>query len=323
MTLRSKTISNRLRGVIQERIDAVLDFCTSSLVSHHQVHRLRVAILRMRPALQVADKLLGTDFNLLLGRDLRWLHKKLGALRDWDVLMDGEQDLIKEPHETKLQIERVKELRKTTKALGSPRIIQLQKELTSLRALLRTASSIKAREQSPAKAYEHTLQNFINASLDSRFEKLQKSLRKQSLMTTKRLHCIRKKIKKLRYTLELFEIVFPDGIAAEDLEILKSAQNALGRDHDMVSKAQLIRSEKISQSLLNDAGLKSPQQHVKHLQGRRLRKINAHLSELQRIKSFWNYKSAFANPNKVGRHIGPTLCALRPVMVDATVLAHS
>ena len=78
-----------------EALRAIAGHCIDSIAFHapfvrrrgeiEDVHRMRVAVRRLRAVLSVFRRALGGS-ELAFEEDLRWLQDKLGAVRDWDVL---------------------------------------------------------------------------------------------------------------------------------------------------------------------------------------------------------------------------------------------
>ncbi len=209
------------------------------------VHRMRVALARIRNAVGTFHPLLGDGAGSRLRSDLRWMGHTLGAARDADLLAARLADLLRSeapdlvlgPIAARIALRLGEEADTATSALrdalDSPRYFRLLDDVDALcsGAMLSAMADGRAKDTLPA-LVDHLIARLRAAarSADQTRDGADRDLA---------LHEVRKKAKKVRYAAELASASRPKRWR----RIAKSAeavQDALGGHHDTVVARQTL-----------------------------------------------------------------------------------
>jgi len=191
------------------------------------LHQLRVGLRRLRSALRAFRRILRRKDVKAVVRPLRRISPKLGAARDWDVLIGR---------------------------LGTE-AAPFQPASDAARARARRALRSKDFQRAVARARrvrvgdtDESLAQFGAAAL----ERVHRKLRKQKLDFTDpaERHALRIRVKRLRYTSEFFAPAFPARTAGPYVEDLKALQEILGALNDIAVGRRLAGFEADEKALL-------------------------------------------------------------------------
>jgi CHAD domain-containing protein len=201
------------------------------------LHRTRVASRRLREILPVLE--LDPELARRLGRRLRKVTERLGAVRELDVLTL----LIEELHDsgkydsatlarlaTAVAEERVRARERLFAKLPTGELRRIASKLSKV------ADDLHDRRK-PSRGWQWA----IEARLTHRATVLKHAMIEAgALYLPERLHAVRIAVKKLRYALEVS--VDATGVpAASDLRALKRGQDVLGRLHDLQILIERLR----------------------------------------------------------------------------------
>ena len=203
------------------------------------LHRTRVASRRLREVLPILQ--LDAEVARKLGRRLRNVTKRLGAVRNFDVLLL----LIDELHESGRHDER--SLNRLAAVVSEERSEGRERRLARLptaelhrvadkldkvaRQLKATEHSASARGRTSARSWRWA----VEALVVRRAAGLATAVHEAgAVYLPGRLHVVRIALKKLRYAVELLVEIDPAPAARiSDLRTLKHGQDVLGRLHDV------------------------------------------------------------------------------------------
>jgi len=239
--LRSALLKHRL-----DRFTRVLQGVDSGDV--RSLHRARVASRRLREVIPVLQ--LDSDIASKLGRRLRKVTKRLGVVRELDVLLQ----LIEELHETRPQHRHA--LRRVGLVVSKARD-EARKRLADhqpvdemwrvARKLQRVGDDLKRHEERPERRHPVRAKGAawaIDARVAHRATRLNAAVGEAgSVYLPERLHVVRIAVKKLRYALEL-AASSPD--RAQAIRTLKRVQELLGRMHDYQVLIDRVREAQAS-----------------------------------------------------------------------------
>ncbi|RKE38463.1 CHAD domain-containing protein [Paraburkholderia sp. BL23I1N1] len=201
------------------------------------LHKLRVALRRLRSLWWAYEPLLDRKDSALQRGEFKSLANAAGKTRDWDILRDL---LATDPsiqHTFAALLESVDEHRAdalsfSRKAIGNAGVEQiLQRALTGARQQLDSRTTMPA------------LASFAKdrvASAESALKKRVKRAASDKDSGYVELHEVRIAGKKLRYLLEFFLPVL-DGSHQTTIERLRSVQDELGTLNDLVTSETLLR----------------------------------------------------------------------------------
>jgi CHAD domain-containing protein len=221
------------------------------------VHRTRVASRRLREVLPVLP--IDADLAEKLGRRLRKITKRLGKVRELDVLIGIVSELKEAGRRSDVGVSRlgsaIEADRRSVRErhIAKNQIRELRRVGGKLEKVVRTLERQRATGRRPAAAARNTPSNerrayrwAIEARVGRRASSLERAIRHAgTVYLPERLHEVRIAVKKLRYALELGREL--DGVKqGPELRLLRRAQNSLGRLHDLQVLIDRIRHEQAS-----------------------------------------------------------------------------
>ncbi len=211
------------------------------------LHRTRVATRRLRelvPMLQLEG-----DAAKKIGRRLRKITNRLGAVRELDVLLIliDEWHVSRREHREALSRVAVAAARKRDEArkrlfdrLPVASLWRLAKKLE------RVADSLEDHEESGGNVAAQRWQWAVDARVARRAERLKLAIEEAgAVYLPERLHAVRVALKKLRYAAELAAEIAGDRVTP-DLRTLRRAQDTLGRLHDLQMLLERVRQVQAS-----------------------------------------------------------------------------
>lgn len=195
------------------------------------IHAARVMSRRLRELLP----LLGLEASTAhkIGRRLRKVTRRLGKLRDVDVLLGLVDEFEASDRLARPALARVRhELRGTRDRRRA--VVRRRKAIADLRHLLRkldeVARSLKDAPSSPAR--EREVRWAAKARVARRAATVKRAVEEAgSVYLPERIHAVRISLKKLRYGAEVAAET-TGTVRADDLRELKRTQDLLGRLHD-------------------------------------------------------------------------------------------
>jgi CHAD domain-containing protein len=189
------------------------------------LHQLRVGLRRLRAALRAFRDVLPSKTTKKLKRSLSKLSPKLGAARDWDVLVARlESQRASTAFLRKAQARRAAARRVARRALVSKRFAGIGPALRSLKA----AES------------RTTLAPFAAAALDRAHRKLFTEADGADWSAAPARHALRIRVKRLRYSCEFFAPAFPARRVTPYITALKALQDVLGELNDVAVGRRLL-----------------------------------------------------------------------------------
>jgi CHAD domain-containing protein len=201
------------------------------------LHKLRVALRRLRSLLWAYRPLLDRNFDDKQRALFKYFASAAGRTRDWDILIELLNDTLhaKQAPTDSLRAARNDALTSSRETLSDASI------KTALREALKNANRQlnTAHERTP-------LSKFARKRLRSAEESLHKRMRRAS--HAKRsdyaaYHEVRKAGKKVRYLLEFFEPLLPKKQLKSAKE-LKKIQKRFGALNDVVASEELLRGKR-------------------------------------------------------------------------------
>jgi triphosphatase len=202
-------------------------------------HQLRVGLRRIRTAFSVFGASFGKEAFANLSERARILGKVVGELRDADVLVHE----VVAGHATGLDAEardalvhaleaRRTEVRKEVRALLSrPESVRF---LFELGRMIEGRGWLAPSDYSQSERLAKPVGEIASKLLDKRYKKVTKLGRKIRDLDPDELHKLRKNLKKLRYTADVFEAIYTGKKVKGYIKALKSLQDRFGSLNDAV-----------------------------------------------------------------------------------------
>ena len=227
--------------------------CLSDLTANHEatckgdpaaLYQMRVALTRLRTAILFFSPMVADSQRTQIRQELKWLNGHLGAVRDLDVAIAQLKAADKRepravPHYRSWNGKRADAQRLLARALRSARYRRLVKNLSGW--IDNGPWSIQAGTQL-ARERASPIVIYSARKLTRWQEKLLKKRRKLPKMSTRKRHRLRLLNKKLSYSIEFFEGLFPDeGFAKQQaaLKYLRRAKRSLGQLNDDANSQSL------------------------------------------------------------------------------------
>jgi triphosphatase len=207
------------------------------------LHQLRVGLRRLRAALRAFRAILQPEQTRPLIRALRKLSPKLGAARDWDVLVARLEAAGGSP-----ELLRKTRARRATARRAARRAI-VSKRFAGIGAAVRGLATADSRE---------TLAQFGAAALARAHRKLMAQADGAEWADAAARHAVRIRVKRLRYGCEFFASAFPSRLATPHIAALKELQEILGALNDISVGRRLIGFDADEAALLRRLGAAWP-----------------------------------------------------------------
>jgi CHAD domain-containing protein len=224
------------------------------------LHQMRIALTRLRTAILFFSPMVADPRRTRITDELKWLNTHLGVVRDLDVAIERLKTVDKQrpravPYYLSLNGKRANSQRLLARALRSTRYRRLVKSISGW--VDNGPWSVKTGTQA-ANERASPIAMYSLRKLTRWREKLLKKCRKLLKMDTKKRHRLRLLNKKLSYSIESFEELFPDKNFSRQqaaLKYLRKAQRSLGQLNDDAN------SQSLAAALQRD-GVKVPLQFI-------------------------------------------------------------
>jgi inorganic triphosphatase YgiF len=243
-------------GTLDAAIAAALGSCLEQILGNQApayrgedvegVHQMRVGVRRLRSALRLFRPVLPRSELRPLERELRWLARELGAVRDLDVFVVERVDplLVARPGDKALALlretaeeQRLGHHERLRRAIDSPRytrlVLELGRWLARRRWREQPLDEASARLFAPAREVAAELL----ARRDRKTRRLGESVDGLPLSA---LHRLRIQVKRLRYAGELLGSLYPERRRKRYLARLAELQDRLGQLADLVTVQRLL-----------------------------------------------------------------------------------
>jgi CHAD domain-containing protein len=232
--------------------------CLAALTANHEatcsgdavaLHKMRIALTRLRTALLFFSPMVADSQLTRIREELKWLNGHLGSVRDLDVAIERLKTADKQrsrtaPSYLSLNGKRTNSQRLLARALGSARYRRLVKSISGWVDngpwSVKTGTQAATERASPIAIYSA-------GKLTRWREKLLKKSRKLLKMNTEKRHRLRLLNKKISYSTEFFEELFPDNNFSKQqaaLKYLRKAQRSLGQLNDDANSRSLAAALK-------------------------------------------------------------------------------
>ena len=202
------------------------------------VHQMRVGLRRLNSALGLFRKPAACPPELLA--ELAWIRRELGAVRDWDVLV--EETLVEIPS-AELGPDGLLPLRQAAAAMARKNRLRARKAVMSSRyrqCLLNLEKWIADLDQDGSDALAAPLSAFSREVLAERQDTLHRRGEKLIKANPERRHRARIAAKKMRYATDFFRSWHPSREVSTYLKALAALQDALGWLNDVAVAQELL-----------------------------------------------------------------------------------
>lgn len=241
------TVSNAFRAVMAAGLAHLLANEQGLLQNSdpEYLHQARVALRRLRSALDVFSPPLPEGVIAPAARELKWLTSCLGPARDWDVFIGETLPSIVEAFGSHRALNafraRCKRLRsgagaKARDAARSPRYRELKR---SLCAWLASEGWLAALDDGARATVQRPVTVHARSVLEKRYQRVRKRGRRLDKRSDAELHRLRIAVKKFRYATDFFSGLYRGKQVRETLRRLSRLQDVLGAMNDAATAAAL------------------------------------------------------------------------------------
>ena len=249
------------------------------------LHQMRVTLTRLRTAILFFSPMIVDSQHPQVKGELKWLNTNLGVVRDLDVAIERLQATDKPrppaiPDYQSWVMKRADSHRRLARTLRSARYRRLTKITSDW--IENGPWSIRKGKQA-AKERACSIASYSADKLARWQQKLQKKSRKLLKLDAEKRHRLRLLNKKLTYSIEFFEDLFPDKRFSRQraaLKYLRKAQKSLGQLNDDANSQSLATA-------LQYEGVEAPLQFLgPKREKRRIRTAAAAYRKLAKLKPF-------------------------------------
>jgi inorganic triphosphatase YgiF len=201
-------------------------------------HQLRVGLRRLRTAFSVFAPSLGAEAIASLSEEARRLGQIVGRLRDIDVLVEevvaaaAERGLDTEARaalRAVLDTRRAEVRAEVREALAAPDAVGF---VFDLGRFIEGRGWLAPADYSQTERLATPIADLASGLLETRFRKVIKRGRKIRKLDVEGLHALRKQLKKLRYTADVLDPIFPGKKVTAFIKSLKQLQDTFGSLND-------------------------------------------------------------------------------------------
>lgn len=212
------------------------------------IHQLRVGIRHMRLAFSLFRNAMAKTGRFPIADELRALQRKLGATREWDVLV--EETFSRMPKKLRSSAGNLVKMAEMKRAKGHRSVHATLRDPRCTNLLLRLAfwheqqfglrAARQHERQWKADLLAKPIRDLASEILSAQHAKVRKLGKRLHQLDVEELHRLRIRIKKLRYTTEFFADIWPGRRTEHYLLALQKLQGVLGKLHDEIVAVKLI-----------------------------------------------------------------------------------
>jgi CHAD domain-containing protein len=210
------------------------------------LHQARVALRRLRSALEVFSPPLPERVTAAPARELKWLASRLGPARDWDVFLGETLQPVEAQFGAHRGIKafaaRCRRLRRGAgaKARGAARLPRYRQLTLSLSTWLASEGWLAPLNSGARTAMEGPVGDHARAVLEARYGRVRKRGRGLDDQSAAELHRLRIAIKKFRYATDFLAGLYRGTAVGVTLRRLARLQDILGEMNDAATAPDLV-----------------------------------------------------------------------------------
>jgi triphosphatase len=210
------------------------------------LHQMRVAVRRLRSALDVFSPPLPEAAVAPVAAGLKWLAGRLGPARDWDVFVRETLPPVVADFDTHGELQafcaRCEKLRRAAggRARAAVRSLRYRRITLSTAAWLAAAGWLDGLDPEKRSAVDAPLASFAKTVLDKRYRQVRRRGRRLGKLSAAQLHRLRIAVKKLRYGADFFAGLYEPAPVRRMAKRLARLQDILGAINDGATAADLV-----------------------------------------------------------------------------------
>jgi inorganic triphosphatase YgiF len=210
------------------------------------LHQMRVALRRLRAVLNTFKHMLPDEQYRWVSEDLRWLARALGPARNWDVFIDeiiaSVTSHLFGPDDRAALTRAAEEARHRARQEAEASIRSTHYAAALLK-LLRWFAARQWRDQPVSEQSAMLMAPIAEVApslIARRHKQVCRAAQSFPALDMEQRHQVRIRIKKLRYTVDLLALLFPQDAVAGFIRLLKPLQDELGQANDIRVARDLV-----------------------------------------------------------------------------------
>jgi inorganic triphosphatase YgiF len=276
--VRAEPVAIPRGATVAEAYALILRQCLSHLLANEAaafdggssegLHQMRVALRRMRSAFVAFGDLLAGEAAEELAREAKWLTRAIGRARDFDVFLSDVVAPVAAGNPDDKSLAALASAAKKAReqawasaraAVRSPRMTRF---VLSLALYLDEESwTGDTNEEPAAEGMSRPVAAFAGDALDKRLKKVTKLARNIDRLDVSDRHELRKRLKKLRYTMTFFTSLFPRADTKGYLHHLARLQDVFGALNDLETAHTIVDELTRGHPRLGPAGVRVLSHH--------------------------------------------------------------
>ena len=241
-------------ATVEQTLDRVVRHCLDHLLANEAcalvgegvegIHQMRVALRRLRSALDIFADDIDRGGVALLGEEIKWLANACGPARDWDVFIAS---LLKPVLQATTRTPSLRALAQAAKTARASAYEDARHAIESPRytaLLLRLGQWLDGsgwRGETPAEGLHAPIAGAAPRLLAKRHHQACQRGENFAELSTKKRHRARIALKKLRYAADFFRSLYDAKRVRHYLDMLSHLQDGLGHLNDVDTAQRLIR----------------------------------------------------------------------------------
>jgi len=234
---------------IEEAFALILRQCLFHLIANENptlerrsaegLHQMRVAIRRLLSALALFKRLAADSEARFITAEAKWLGGCLGRARDFDVFLSTLEHVDEKPRSQKLR--RAARLAHEETWAAALAAIHSKRYTYFVLRLARYIAASGWRSEKITRAWERPLQHFSSTALDRFLAKVVDLGAHIEKLEVEERHTLRKRLKKLRYSVSFFASLYREGDAKHYLHDLSQLQDLFGSLNDAAVAGMILQ----------------------------------------------------------------------------------
>lgn len=204
------------------------------------IHRFRVGLRRLRSLISAFRKALPSSERRTLSGHLRAKGQRYGRVREWDVFLAETLPPLASALPNEPAISELEACARTAREHALPEAIDFGVEANEVAAAIDAASWLHRPRPEFVNMWDRNLKDFADELLEKRHRRLRKHLKAVNLGQQASLHKLRIEVKKTRYQVEIFQLLFEIEAVEEYLDRVVPVQDVLGHLNDALVAQNLI-----------------------------------------------------------------------------------
>lgn len=246
------SLNTALKMIMENCLDQLSKNENGMLMAHEDIeylHQMRVALRRLRSAVNIFHQAFPSTEVLSIRKDLKWLANQLNPARDWDIFVTETIPCIAGhfPQHTGLflVLDTSKTIRKKYNevahiSIKSRRYTRLMLNISIWLTSIDQSEEVETKAQAHNASQPTDTRTFITTLMAELYQKILETGKNPSKLDAPTLHTLRIYIKKQRYISEFFQAFYPSRAYKQYIDLLAYLQDLLGSINDYANAQKFL-----------------------------------------------------------------------------------